>query len=684
MRRLALSLALLPRQRRPRAQDLYRHDNWAALWPRTGAASRGRRHPDRDRPRKLHGGEAAQTGTRRESRVGGEISAGTALNESAAARPARQFRRRRPDQPLGPDGRADQRARRGGLSQWRPRHLRRAGAQHRRRADQHPHPRPHPAGGHLERATPSCPAGSPTRRSTMTAAASPAAAPGPACSSASSASWGSCDARGFCFSPCCCSLARRGLRQRGAGARPRPVPRPARQCAGRLRHRHRPGRLGRFPAQRGHPPGAAQRARPARREHPSRAAAKPQRRRRHRHRDACPPAANVGDRIDVTVSSIGDARSLAGGTLLMTPLLGPDQRALCAGAGLAGGRRPPLRQPAQFAISATIRPPAPSPAAPPSRRRCAQAWSARAASWSSCCAIPISAPPSGSPTASIRRSGAGAARVARRRQRRHRRQWRGDVNGLIARIENVTVDAGPAGPDRDQRAARGRSSPARRVQISSVVISQGDIRVSVTAENEASQPQFYARLRRTACRAWSSPTPGSTSSSRATRSCACPTPASAISSRRCRGHGSIRAGMIADPAGDARRRRAPCRNHRSIGGKEVAEITSEPDRQGAGRAHRPPGRRPPRTSPMPDRPGFRPAACQLRAGARRGAAGRGEGAIRAVQPADRRARRPASRCASTSSSPPPRRPPCATPRSPRLLNRQMQHRSHRHHGEPVT
>lgn len=34
---------------------------------------------------------------------------------------------------------------------------------------------------------------------------------------------------------------------------------------------------------------------------------------------------NIGDRIDVNVSSIGDASSLAGGTLLMTPLRGPDR-----------------------------------------------------------------------------------------------------------------------------------------------------------------------------------------------------------------------------------------------------------------------------------------------------------------------------------------------------------------------
>lgn len=37
-----------------------------------------------------------------------------------------------------------------------------------------------------------------------------------------------------------------------------------------------------------------------------------------------PPFAKQGDRIDVTVSSIGDAKSLQGGTLIMTPLRGPD------------------------------------------------------------------------------------------------------------------------------------------------------------------------------------------------------------------------------------------------------------------------------------------------------------------------------------------------------------------------
>ncbi len=40
-----------------------------------------------------------------------------------------------------------------------------------------------------------------------------------------------------------------------------------------------------------------------------------------------PPFARVGTKIDVQVSSVGDAKSLEGGTLLMTPLKGPDGRA---------------------------------------------------------------------------------------------------------------------------------------------------------------------------------------------------------------------------------------------------------------------------------------------------------------------------------------------------------------------
>lgn len=54
---------------------------------------------------------------------------------------------------------------------------------------------------------------------------------------------------------------------------------------------------------------------------------------------ALPPFARTGGRIDVTVSAIGDAKSLLGGTLVMTPLNGADGQiyAVAQGAVLAGG-----------------------------------------------------------------------------------------------------------------------------------------------------------------------------------------------------------------------------------------------------------------------------------------------------------------------------------------------------------
>ena len=51
------------------------------------------------------------------------------------------------------------------------------------------------------------------------------------------------------------------------------------------------------------------------------------------------PFSAVGNRIDVSVSSIGDSTNLAGGTLLMTPLVGPDRQvyAVAQGAVATGG-----------------------------------------------------------------------------------------------------------------------------------------------------------------------------------------------------------------------------------------------------------------------------------------------------------------------------------------------------------
>jgi flagellar P-ring protein precursor FlgI len=56
---------------------------------------------------------------------------------------------------------------------------------------------------------------------------------------------------------------------------------------------------------------------------------------------ALPAFANEGDTLDVTVTSVGDSRSLLGGSLLLTPLKGPNGRvyALSQGALSVGGYR---------------------------------------------------------------------------------------------------------------------------------------------------------------------------------------------------------------------------------------------------------------------------------------------------------------------------------------------------------
>ena len=65
-----------------------------------------------------------------------------------------------------------------------------------------------------------------------------------------------------------------------------------------------------------------------------------------------PAFARSGQKIDVTISSIGDASSLGGGTLLVTPLKGGDGKvyAIASGALSIGG----LKQGAKFATTAAI------------------------------------------------------------------------------------------------------------------------------------------------------------------------------------------------------------------------------------------------------------------------------------------------------------------------------------------
>lgn len=204
-----------------------------------------------------------------------------------------------------------------------------------------------------------------------------------------------------------------------------------------------------------------------------------------------PPSANVGDHIDVTVSSVGDARSLAGGTLIMTPLLGPDQRtyALAQGQLVVGGYRfdSELNQQqrnypttAVLPRGATIEAPVESRVAPGDGE-----LSFLLTNPSFSTAQRIADQING-------RLGPNAAKARNADEVRIRFAGGSeDVAPFIATLENILVE-----PDVQPRIVinerTGTVVAGRDVMISSVVIAQGDIKVTVTAENTASQPSFIS------------------------------------------------------------------------------------------------------------------------------------------------------------------------------------------------
>ncbi|WP_332819478.1 flagellar basal body P-ring protein FlgI [Sphingopyxis sp.] len=202
-----------------------------------------------------------------------------------------------------------------------------------------------------------------------------------------------------------------------------------------------------------------------------------------------PPSANLGDRIDAVVSSIGDSRSLAGGTLLMTPLLGPNQQpyALAQGPLTVGGydfednlNRQQRNFPTTAVLSggATIEAPVDAQIL---KSNGEVSFLLNHPSFTT--ASRIAAAING-------RLGGGVAFVRNADEVVVR--FGGGQGGLpmfVADIENLRVD-----PDSLARIVinerTGTIVAGAEVRISSVVVSQGDIRVTVTSENYASQPSF--------------------------------------------------------------------------------------------------------------------------------------------------------------------------------------------------
>lgn len=206
-----------------------------------------------------------------------------------------------------------------------------------------------------------------------------------------------------------------------------------------------------------------------------------------------PASANVGDRIDVTVSSVGDARSLAGGTLLMTTLMGPDQRvyALAQGPLLVGGHNfesdlnSQQRNYPTTAIlqgGATVERPV----------------EASILGANGTISFLLNDPNfmTASRIASSINSRFGSNVAEAHNADEIRITFNGppsQLTSFAAEIQSVTVE-----PDRAARVVINERSgtivAGGDVMISSVVISQGDIRITVTGDRQASQPSFIGGI----------------------------------------------------------------------------------------------------------------------------------------------------------------------------------------------
>jgi flagellar P-ring protein precursor FlgI len=204
-----------------------------------------------------------------------------------------------------------------------------------------------------------------------------------------------------------------------------------------------------------------------------------------------PASANAGDRIDAIISSIGDARSLAGGTLLMTPLLGPDQRpyALAQGSLTVGGfdfEANMNRQQRNYPTSGVL----------PGGATVENAVDADILKGNGEISFLLSQPnfttaeriaqtinaSKGIGTAFVKNADEVVIRFD---------DTRGQLAAFVSTIENLSVT-----PDRQPRIVinerTGTIVAGGDVLISSVIISQGDIKITVKSENSGSQPSFIS------------------------------------------------------------------------------------------------------------------------------------------------------------------------------------------------
>ncbi|MET3448231.1 flagellar basal body P-ring protein FlgI [Ralstonia sp. 1138] len=201
-----------------------------------------------------------------------------------------------------------------------------------------------------------------------------------------------------------------------------------------------------------------------------------------------PPFAREGDTLDVTVSSAGDARSLVGGTLLLTPLKGPNGRvyALAQGALSVGGYR-------YDANGNVLQKNHPTVGSLPNGATVEVGVNAEVLDANQSVTFVLADPDytTANRIASAINSQLGGATAKARDasgiEVRVPDGQRDQLVSFVARLENVTVE-----PDRRAKVVinerTGTVVSGGDVKISKVAVSHGDLKISIATQNTASQP----------------------------------------------------------------------------------------------------------------------------------------------------------------------------------------------------
>jgi flagellar P-ring protein FlgI len=207
---------------------------------------------------------------------------------------------------------------------------------------------------------------------------------------------------------------------------------------------------------------------------------------------ALPPFARPGDAIDVTVTSFGDARSLVGGSLLLTPLKAPNGRvyAIAQGPVSVGGYKYDLN-------GNVVQKNHPTVGSIPSGATVEVGVTAQVLDAAQKVTFVLTDPDYTTATriAAAINNAFGTelaeARDASGVEISVSDEQRARLSGFLTRVESLAVE-----PDRRARVVinerTGTVVSGGDVRISPVAISHGDLKVSIVTVNTASQPQFIA------------------------------------------------------------------------------------------------------------------------------------------------------------------------------------------------